>query len=181
MGTGRLLSVNVGGVSEIEHDGKPVSSAIWKTPVAGRVAARGVNLDGDEQADRSAHGGADKAVYAYAVEDRRFWERELGRAIEPGGFGENLSTEGVDVTGAVVGERWEIGTAVFEVSQPRTPCWKLGVRMGEADIIRRFRDRGRPGAYLRIVTEGDVGAGDEIHVTERPEHGVTVGEVARRR
>ncbi len=177
---GRLVSVNVGSVRTIEHDGAPHGTGIWKQPVIGRVRARGVNLDGDEQADRAVHGGAEKAVYAYAVEDRRYWERELGRAVGPGGFGENLSTEGIDVTGAYLGERWEIGTAVFEVSQPRSPCWKLAVRLDEQGFIRRFRDAGRPGAYLRIVEEGEVGAGDEIRVVAPPEPGITIGEAARR-
>ncbi|HEX9444785.1 MAG TPA: MOSC domain-containing protein [Candidatus Binatia bacterium] len=176
---GKILSVNVGRPRAFEYQGRPARSAIWKTPRAGRVAARGVNLEGDEQADRKAHGGPDKAVYAYAVEDLHWWERELGRAIPYGGFGENFTTEAIEVNDALVGERWQIGGAVFEVSEPRVPCWRLGVRMDDAMFVRRFTEAQRPGAYLRIVAEGDVGAGDGIRVVEKPDHDVTVRDVFR--
>jgi MOSC domain-containing protein YiiM len=176
---GKILSVNVGGVREFEYNGRPARSAIWKSPVAGRVAARGVNLDGDDQADRRAHGGPDKALYAYAVEDARWWEREIGRALAHGEFGENLTTEGIAVNDALVGERWQVGTLVLEVSEPRMPCWRLGVRMNDKTFPRRFTEALRPGAYLRIVAEGDVGTGDEIRVAERPDHGLTVRDVFR--
>ncbi len=158
---GSILSVNVGGIRQFDYRGSTAASAIWKSPVDGRVTARGVNLEGDDQADRQAHGGPDKAVYAYAVEDVRWWEDELGRGLQHGEFGENLTTEGVEVTNALVGEHWQIGTAVFEVSEPRVPCWRLAVRMEDTRFPRRFAEAGRPGTYLRIVTEGDVGAGDE--------------------
>ena len=176
---GRVLSVNVGVPRDFVYGGRPARSAIWKSPVAGRIAARGVNLDGDDQADRRAHGGPDKAIYAYAIEDVRFWERELGRALTHGVFGENLTTEGVAVNDALVGERWAIGTAVLEVSEPRVPCWRLGVRMGDPTFPRRFTEALRPGAYLRIVVEGELGAGDEIRVVERPDHDVTIRDVFR--
>jgi MOSC domain-containing protein YiiM len=181
MGTtiGKVLSVNVGTAREFEYNGRPARSAIWKSPVSGRIAARGVNLAGDDQADRKAHGGPDKAVYAYAVEDARWWEREIGRALAYGEFGENLTTEGIDVNEALVGERWRIGTVVLEVSEPRIPCWRLGVRMNDKSFPRRFTDALRPGAYLRIVVEGDVGAGDEISLVERPEHDLTIRDVFR--
>jgi MOSC domain-containing protein YiiM len=120
--TGKLLSVNVGRVREFPYGGRPAKSAIWKSPVTGRIAARGVNLQGDEQADHKAHGGPDKAVYAYAIEDGLWWGQKLGRSLQYGQFGENLTTEGIEVNDALVGERWEIGTAVFEVSEPRVPC-----------------------------------------------------------
>jgi MOSC domain-containing protein YiiM len=135
-----------------------VRTAIWKSPVPGRVGVRGVNVEGDEQADRRVHGGEFKAVYAYAVEEIRRWESELGRAIGPGGFGENFTTSGVDVSGARAGERWAIGSALFEVVQPRVPCFKLNLRMGDSRFGKRFTAAGRPGAYLRIVEEGEVGA-----------------------
>jgi len=176
---GRVISVNVGKARAFEFNGHQVKSAIWKSPVVGRVAARGVNLEGDEQADRKAHGGPDKAIYAYAIEDVRWWERELGRALEHGQFGENLTTEGIDVNGALVGERWQVGTILVEVSEPRVPCWRLGVRMEDKTFIRRFTEALRPGAYLRIVAEGSVEAGDAIRLVERPDRGVSVRDVLR--
>jgi MOSC domain-containing protein YiiM len=176
---GQLLSVNVGRPCEFEYNGRPVKSAIWKTPVAGRVQARGVNLEGDDQADRKAHGGPDKAVYAYAIEDTRWWEKELGRSLQHGQFGENITTQGVEVNNALVGERWAIGTTVLEVSEPRVPCWRLGVRMDDQMFVRRFTAALRPGAYLRIMAEGDLGAGDEIRVVHRPDHDLTIRDVFR--
>jgi MOSC domain-containing protein YiiM len=177
--SGKVLSVNVGSQRAFEYNGRPARSAIWKSPVAGRIAARGVNLAGDDQADRQAHGGPDKAVYAYAVEDTRWWEQEIGRSLAFAEFGENLTTAGIDPNQALVGERWQIGTTVLEVSEPRIPCWRLGVRMNDKTFPRRFTEALRPGAYLRIVVEGDVGAGDEIRVVERPDHDLTVQDVFR--
>jgi MOSC domain-containing protein YiiM len=176
---GRLLSVNVGSVRQFDYGGRPAQSAIWKSPASGRIAARGVNLAGDQQADRQAHGGPDKAVYAYATEDARWWERELGRSLSYGEFGENFTTAGIEVNDALVGERWAIGTAVFEVSEPRVPCWRLGVRMNDKMFPRRFAEALRPGTYLRIVVEGEVGAGDETRVVERPDHDLTIRDVFR--
>jgi len=176
---GRLLSVNVGRAREFHYNGRPVKSAIWKLPVSGRVGAQGVNLDGDEQADRKAHGGVDKAVYAYAIEDARWWEQELGRALQYGEFGENLTIEGLALNDALVGERWEIGSAVLEVSEPRVPCWRLGVRMNDQMFVRRFTEALRPGAYLRIIGAGGLGAGDEIRVVYRPAHDLTIRDVFR--
>jgi MOSC domain-containing protein YiiM len=176
---GKLLSVNVGAVREFEYNGRPARSAIWKSPVAGRVAVRGVNLAGDDQADRRAHGGPDKAVYAYAAEDLGWWAQEIGRPLHCGELGENLTAESIDVNGALVGERWAIGTTVLEISEPRVPCWRLGVRMNDKLFPRRFTEALRPGAYLRILVEGDVGAGDEIVVVDRPAHEVTVRDVLR--
>lgn len=175
----RVVSVNVGRPRSFRYRGREATSAIWKTPVAGRIRAAGVNLEGDDQADRSVHGGPDKAVYSYAVEDAKWWENELGRELGFGAFGENLTTEGVDVTGAVIGEKWRIGSALFQVSEPRAPCWKLGRRFEDDRFIKRFTEAGRTGAYLRILEEGEIGAGDEIHVFDRPSHGVAIGEVFR--
>ncbi len=118
-------------------------------------------------------------MYAYAIEDGRWWEKELGRPLEYGEFGENLTTDGIDVNGALVGERWEVGSTVLEVSEPRVPCWRLGVRMEDKLFPRRFTEAGRPGTYLRIVVEGELGAGDEIRVIERPDHDLTIGDVFR--
>ena len=176
---GKILSVNVGGVREFEYNGRPAKSAIWKSPVAGRIRVRGVNLEGDDQADRAVHGGPDKAVYAYAIEDYRWWEEQLGRSLEFGEFGENLTTEGIDVNGARVGERWKVGTTELEVSEPRVPCWRFSVRMNDKYFPRRFTEALRPGTYLRILTEGDVATGDEVGVMERPDHDLTVRDVFR--
>lgn len=178
---GQVRSVNVGAVRQVEHQGRTAATGIWKYPVAGRVAVRGVNLDGDDQGDRRHHGGPDKAVYAYATEDYAWWANELGHDLEPGTFGENLTLDGVDLTSSVVGERWLVGTAVLEVCQPRTPCWKLGLRMADDRFPARFMAAARPGAYLRIAREGEVGAGDEVLSFQRPEHGETIGVVARER
>src|SRR5438034_9458006 len=136
----RVLSVNVGTPRVFEFNGHQVKSAIWKSPVVGRVAARGVNLEGDDQADRKAHGGVDKAIYAYAIEDLRWWESELGRSLPVAQFGENLTTEGIEVNGALVGERWEVGTTLLEVAEPRVPCWRLGVRMDDMGFVRRSEE-----------------------------------------
>lgn len=176
---GVVVSVNVGSPRPIEWLGIRATTSIWKSPVTGRVSVAGVNIVGDDQADRSVHGGPDQAVYAYAREDQDWWEVELGRSLEPGTFGENLTLRGVDVTGAVVGERWHAGSTLLEVSKPRIPCWKLGARMGDPDFPTRFAGAGRPGAYLRILEEGDVEAGDPVHLVHQPDHGVTVGDVER--
>ena len=177
--SGSVLSVNVGTPREIEWLGRREQTSIWKYPVEGRLEVRGVNIAGDDQANREVHGGPEKAVYAYAREDEEWWEKELGRELEPGVFGENLTVRDVDVTGAVVGERWEVGSVILEVAQPRIPCWKLGARMGQQAFPVYFAAAGRPGAYLRIVQEGELGAGDDIRVGSKPEHGVSVGDVAR--
>jgi len=175
-----VRSVNVGRARQIAvRRGRPLMSAIGKRPVAGRVRVAGSAVEGDAQADLRVHGGPDKAVYAYAAEDAAWWAEALGRPLEPGAFGENLTVEGVDVTGARIGERWRAGTAELEVSQPRIPCSKLGVRFGDPGMVRRFADAGRPGAYLRIVTAGDVAAGDPLEVLSRPAHDVTVAMVSR--
>jgi MOSC domain-containing protein YiiM len=173
-----VTSVNVGHVRELMWQGRTVRTGIWKTPVdAPSVALRGVNLDGDDQADRSVHGGVDKAVYSYAEEDYRHWEHADGVAWEPGLFGENLTVRGVDLREAVVGERWRVGSAVLEVAQPRLPCFKLGMRMGDDEFPRRFQAVGRMGAYLRIIGEGVVASGDSIDVLSRPAHAVTLREM----
>jgi MOSC domain-containing protein YiiM len=175
-----LLSVNVGLPKEIDTGRRIVETAIWKAPVAGRVKVRHDNLEGDRQADLTVHGGPDKAVYAYAIEETRRWEEELGRELGAGAFGENLTTEGVDVSGAVLGERWRIGTTLLEVVQPRLPCFKLGLKMGDPTFLKRFALASRPGAYLKILAEGELGVGDPIEVDlgGRPDHGVSVRLVA---
>ena len=175
----KVLSVNVGKPREFDYKGRVAKSAIWKTPVQSRVIAKGINLIGDDQADRQAHGGFDKAVYAYASEDMNWWEQQISRTLEYGEFGENLTTQGIEVNDAVVGERWAIGSTVLEVSEPRIPCWRLGARMNDKTFPKKFTQALRPGPYLRIIQEGEIGEGDEIKVLEKPDHGLTVRDVFR--
>jgi MOSC domain-containing protein YiiM len=176
---GRVASVNVGRPRDVEWHGRTVTSSIWKSPVTGRRRAAGVNIAGDDQADRRVHGGPTKAVYAYATADYLWWQGQLGRPLEPGSFGENLTIDGTDPAAAVIGERWRIGTAALRVTEPRIPCFKLGIRMGDAAFVDRFADAGRPGTYLAIEADGDIGAGDTIELVRRPDHGVTIGTVER--
>lgn len=176
---GIVESVNVGIPRPVEANGHTVLTAIWKHPVPGRVALRGVNLEGDDQADRTVHGGPDKAVYAYAREDIQWWEGELGRGLGEAPFGENLTVRGVAVSDAVIGEKWALGTALLQVAQPRLPCFKLGLRMGDPRFLKQFATAQRPGVYLRVLREGDVAAGDPIEVMGRPAHGVTSALVSR--
>lgn len=159
-------------------------TAIDKRPVHGRVAVTvpgeaGVGLAGDQIYDRKHHGGPDQAVYAYAREDEDWWAAELDRSIAPGSFGENLTTYGLNVTGAVIGERWRIGDdgLVLEVTAPRIPCKTFQGWMDEPHWVKRFTEHGAPGAYLRVVSPGTVGAGDAVALEHRPDHGVTVGDV----
>jgi MOSC domain-containing protein YiiM len=177
--SGRLVSVNVGKPSPVgQWRGHTIQSGITKRPVGGRVRVEGVNLAGDAQADRTVHGGPDKAVYAYAREDGDWWADELGREIPAGMFGENLTTTGVSCSDAVIGERWRVGSVELEVCQPRLPCFKLGLRFGDGRMLKRFAQASRPGAYLRIISEGELAAGDEVEVLSRPAHGVTIALVS---
>lgn len=177
----RVVRVAVGRPREVPgpRPGTTTSTASWKSPVDGPVRLVGDNLDGDAQADRRAHGGPHKAVYAYGVSDLDWWAAELARdperpELDPQVFGQNLTVEGADLREAVVGERWRIGDAVLEVAQPRIPCFKLGLRAGDPTMPRRFLEAERPGVYLRIVTAGSLAAGDAVEVTDRPAHGVRV-------
>ncbi|MBM7849387.1 MOSC domain-containing protein [Arthrobacter roseus] len=159
----------------IEVPGNVGVSAIDKRPVDGPVHVRRLGLHGDIQADREHHGGVDKAVYAYASEESSVWEVELGHPITPGFFGENLHLSGIDVSGAIIGERWLVGSEVeLEVTMPRIPCSSFQHRVERTRWIRQFADRGLPGAYLRVLTMGTIKAGDSVTVTHRPDHGVTV-------
>ena len=173
----RVLSVNVGNVRTIEWRGRAITTGIWKHAVSGRVELRGVNFVGDDQADRVVHGGPDKAVYAYAREDYDYWRDEEHVETSPGLFGENLTTEGLDLSRAVIGQRWSVGSTMLEITQPRLPCFKLGIRLNDSHFPKRFMIASRMGAYLRIVTEGDVGARDTVCVMNTPEHGVTLSDM----
>jgi MOSC domain-containing protein YiiM len=182
--TGRLSSVNVMHALIPDVLGSEDRTAIDKRPVEGRVVvsapgAAGVGLAGDQIYDRDHHGGPDQAIYAYAAEDQAWWAAELNRELVGGAFGENLTTEGLDVTGAVIGERWRVGHdgLVLEVTSPRIPCRTFQGWMDEPHWVKRFTAHGAPGAYLRVVTPGTVGAGDLIEVVDRPEHGMTIGDV----
>lgn len=172
-----ILSVNVGSVRTVRRNGKDVTTGIFKEPVEGRLAVRGVNLDGDDQADRNVHGGPDQVIYAYASEDYQWWQRELDRELLPGTFGENLTTRGIDLTTALVGERWRVGTSLLRITGPRIPCDKLAMRMGDPKFVKRFGQALRPGAYFALVEEGDLARGDAIDVVDRPAHDVTIGKM----
>jgi MOSC domain-containing protein YiiM len=177
--TAHVSSVNVVHALVPDTRGDLDLTAIDKRARDGRVHVGPVGLRGDDQYDKRNHGGVEQAVYAYACEDAQWWANELGYEITPGRFGENLSTAGLDVTGAVLGERWRVGDdgLVLEVSSPRVPCATFQGWMDESHWVKRFTDHGAPGAYLRVITEGTVGAGDQVEVLHQPEHGVTVGEV----
>lgn len=151
-------------------------TAIDKRPVEGRVKVRPYGLYADLQADRANHGGLDQAVYAYAQEDADFWSAELGRDVTPGLFGENLRVRGLDVNHAVIGERWRVGSSLLEVTHPRVPCQTFGRRLGEQRWVRRFTQANRTGAYLRVIENGEIGAGDTVDVVHTPVHGVTVAD-----
>ncbi len=173
--SGRVEAVCVSGRELLPlPDKRPNRSGIDKRPVAGRVAVHELGLDGDVQVNEKHHGGEGQAVYAYAQEDADFWIAELGRELPPGRFGENLRTTGVDLRGAVLGERWQVGTALFEVTAWRTPCANFARFWGIADLVKRFAAHGATGAYLRVLETGDVGAGDAVEIVARPDHGITV-------
>ena len=172
-----VVSVNVGQQREVSWHGRVVTTAIWKEPVAGPVQVDGVNLHGDDQADRRVHGGPDKAVYAYSVEDYHWWSATRG-PLAPGTFGENLTTAGIELNACQIGDRWRVGTAVLEVAQPREPCFKLAMRMGDDSFPDAFEEAGRPGVYLRIVTGGQVEAGDSIVVEPTEQPATSIGALA---
>ncbi len=174
--TGRVEAVCVSGSDLLPlPDRRPNRSGIDKKPVSGRVRVHELGLDGDVQVNRKHHGGEGQAVYAFAQEDADVWAAELDRDLPAGRFGENLRTAGLDLTGAEIGERWRVGTALFEVTAPRTPCANFARFWGVPDLVKRFAARGATGAYLRVLETGDVGAGDEVTVVSRPGHGVTTG------
>jgi MOSC domain-containing protein YiiM len=176
----KIISVNVGLPRIVLANGEPVSTAIFKEPVRGRVMLRTLNLDGDRQADLTVHGGPDKAVYLYPSEHYEFWKRELPDTELPYGmFGENLTSEGLLETEVHIGDKFRVGTAELIVTQPRLPCYKLGIRFGRADMLRRFLVSERTGFYFSVLKEGEVGAGDEFELLEKNASAVRVVDVTR--
>src|SRR5687768_5986756 len=176
----KIISVNVGRPRLVLSNEQPVSTGIYKTPVEGRVMLRTLNLDGDRQADLSVHGGASKAAYAYPAEHYNYWRDELpGTELPWGMFGENLTIEGLEESTINIGDRFLLGAAEVTVTEPRMPCYKLGIKFGRADIIKRFLASGRTGFYFSVQLEGEVGAGDEIELIARDENNVTVADITR--
>ena len=174
----KVLSVNVGTPRRMFARYRVVRTAIFKEPVAGRVAIRGNNLEGDRQSDLRVHGGPKKAVYAYPSEHYGFWASELpGVSLPWGSFGENLTIEGLLEDGVHVGDRLQIGSAQLVVTQPREPCFKLGIRFERGDMVKRFWKSGRSGFYLQVAVEGDVAAGDSISIVERRPDAPTIRQL----
>jgi len=176
----KLISVNVGRPRLVTYNGNPVSTGIFKEPVSGRVILRKLNLDGDRQADLSVHGGPTKAVYVYPSEHYEFWKQELPEMALPWGmFGENFTTAGLFETQVNIGDKFQVGSALLMVTEPRMPCYKLGIKFGRSDIIRRFLASERTGFYLAVLQEGEVGAGDQIEMIERGKEAVRVNDITR--
>jgi MOSC domain-containing protein YiiM len=178
--TMKLISVNTGLPREVTWHGINVTTGIFKHPVEGRVAVRKLNLDGDRQADLTVHGGEDKAVYCYPFSHYAYWTKQLpGRQLPMGMFGENLSTDGLLEDSVHIGDRFSIGSAEVIVTQPRLPCYKLGVRFQADDMVKRFLASGRTGFYFAVTREGEVAGGDDIKVIAREPNGVPVSEITR--
>jgi MOSC domain-containing protein YiiM len=174
----KLISVNVGLSREITVGGKTVRTSIWKSPVQDRVRVSMLNLDGDQQSDLSVHGGVDKAVYLYPSEHYSYWRTQLPDAELPWGvFGENFTSEGILEDQMKIGDRIRVGSAEFMVTQPRMPCFKLGIRFNRRDMVKRFLESKRSGFYLSVTREGEVENGDAIEFTEKQETGVTITDI----
>jgi MOSC domain-containing protein YiiM len=176
----KIISINVGRPRLVVANEQPVSTGIYKNPVAGRVMLRKLNLDGDRQADLKVHGGPTKAVYGYPSEHYDFWKNELPDADLPWGmFGENFTTAGMSESSVNIGDRFRIGGAELTITEPRMPCYKLGIKFGRPDILRRFLASGRTGFYFSVQREGEVEAGDAIQLIARDEGNITVADVVR--
>ncbi len=174
----KLLSVNVGLPREIDVNGKIVRTSIWKNPVRGRIHVATLNLHGDQQSDLTVHGGVDKAVYLYPSDHYAYWRAQLpGIELPWGVFGENFSAEGILEDEIRIGDRLRVGSAEFIVTQPRMPCYKLGIRFNRRDIIKRFLESKRTGLYLRVLREGEVAQGDAIEFIDKQERGVTITDI----
>jgi len=176
----QVLSVNVGLPRIVAWKGRMVETGIFKEPVAGRIVVRRLNFDGDRQADLSVHGGPAKAVYAYPGEYYAFWQGQFPEMELPWGmFGENLTIEGLSEESVHIGDRFQVGSAHLMVTQPRIPCYKLGIKFGRDDILKRFLQSGLTGFYFAVLKEGDVAAGDPIQLLHRDEHQVKVADITR--
>jgi len=176
----KLISVNVGQPRRVPWQGQTVATGIFKEPVEGSVQLRRLNLDGDQQADLKVHGGPNKAVYVYPSEHYEFWRRELpGTELPWGAFGENFTTEGLLEDGACIGDRFRVGSAVVAVTQPRMPCYKLGIKFGRNDIIKRFLASRRTGFYFSVAEEDVVRAGDAVELLAREENRVSVADIVQ--
>ena len=175
-----LISVQVGVPRSVMEHGEEVSTGIFKAPVQGRILMRALNLDGDRQADLSVHGGRDKAVYAYPSEHYEFWRKEFPEQELPWGmFGENVTTEGLTEENACIGDRFRIGQAIVKVTQPRMPCYKLGIRFGRPDMVKRFLASQRSGIYFSVVEEGLVSADDAIEKIHEDENRLSIADINR--
>ena len=176
----KIISLNVGRPRLVVWDGQTVSTGIYKTPVEGRVMLRTINLDGDRQADLTVHGGAMKAAYVYPAKHYDYWRAEVpGMELPWGMFGENFTTQGLDESTVNIGDRFRLGSAEVVVTQPRMPCYKLGIKFGRMDILKRFLASGRTGFYFSVEREGEVGAGDEVELIGRDGHNVSVADITR--
>jgi len=174
----KIISVNVGAPRIVMNDGDPVSTGIFKEPVAGPVMLRTLNLDGDRQADLSVHGGPSKAVYVYPSEHYDFWKRELPEMKLPWGmFGENFTSAGLIESEIHIGDKFRVGSAVVMATEPRMPCYKLGIKFGRPDIVKRFLASERTGFYFAVLQEGEIGAGDSIELTEKNKDSLRVSEI----
>jgi MOSC domain-containing protein YiiM len=176
----KILSINVGLPREVPFGEEIVTTGIFKEPVEGPVKLRKLNLDGDKQADLTVHGGEDKAVYAYPMEHYEYWQRELPNLALPWGmFGENFTTEGLMEDSVNIGDSFHVGSAKIVATQPRMPCYKLGVKFGRTDIIKQFLASGRPGIYFKVIQEGQVEAGNSIELISKDENNITVKDIVR--
>src|ERR1700755_2601916 len=174
----RLLSVNVGGPRDIEWKGRTVHTGIWKDPVRGRCRVGRLNLEGDGQGDLAGHGGEQRAVFVYQIESYRHWQEQLKRSdFVHGQFGENFTIEGLPDDAVCIGDRYQIGSALFEVTQPRVTCYRVAIRMNEPRMPALLTSSGRPGFYFRVLREGEVGAGDEIVKVGEASERMTVAEI----
>lgn len=174
----KIVSLNVGFPRDVEWRGKTVRTSIFKAPVAGAVRVRRLNLDGDAQSDLTVHGGVEKAVYVYPAEHYEFWRAELPGVDFPyGAFGENFTTEGLREDVVQIGDAFRAGSAEFVVTQPRMPCFKLGVRFDRSDMVKRFLRSGRTGFYLAVTREGEVAAGDAVTLVARAADPITVADI----